>query len=262
MALNCIVVSGSGRIPEQIELYLAEARFFEVLAVVKNIAEARKGYENTTVHYYLMDQKTALDNFNALLTSENKQVLIFGAEEVFYLENLKEDLGKLFNPSDVPFPGEKFRESEVAAVDIGLEAMMVRDLKAETPANAPVNILVKARKAQFISQEVKRPIESIFVRSDSRISRIRLTDLLYVEAQKDYVVFHTATNSYRALNSMKKIERHLGSDSFFRLHRSFIVRLDKINTIQGDEVLLDGNDLPVPIGPSYKNKLMKRLELL
>lgn len=261
MALNCIVVSGTGRTPEQIELYLADARFFEVLAVVKNISEAREYADPEEVHYYLMDQKTALANFDDLLKSDNKQVLIFGAEEVFFLENLKEDLGKVIDPSLDPHPQEQFRESE--AVDIGMEAMALREIEEETPANSPVNILVKAEKAQFTSQKTEKSIESIFVRADSRISRIRLTDLLYVEAQKDYVVFHTANNKFRALNSMKKIERHLGSDFFFRLHRSFIVRLDKIHTIQGDEVLLDGkDDFAVPIGPSYKNKLMKRLELL
>lgn len=260
MALNCIVVSGTGRIPEQIELYLADARFFEVLAVVKTFSEARDSGEKSEVHYYMMDEKTALANFSDLLTSENKQVLIFGAEEVFYLENLKEDLGKVLSPSLNPIREERFRSSE--EVDISMEAMAMREIRKDTPANAPVNILVKAEKAQFVSQKQEKSIESIFVRADSRISRIRLTDLLYVEAQKDYVVFHTAEDHYRALNSMKKIERHLGSEYFFRLHRSFIVRLDKIHTIQGDEVLLDGMSEPVPIGPSYKNKLMKRLELL
>ena len=103
---------------------------------------------------------------------------------------------------------------------------------------------------------------AIYVRFESRISRIALTDLIYVEAQKDYVELNTATQSFRILGSMKRIAAELGDVDFFRAHRSFIIRLDKIVYIEGENMQLAGAKELVPVGPSYRSPLLKSLRVL
>jgi DNA-binding LytR/AlgR family response regulator len=103
---------------------------------------------------------------------------------------------------------------------------------------------------------------AIYVRYDSRILRIALPDLGFVEAQKDYVVLNTLTGEHRILGSMKRIVSELGERDYYRIHRSFIVRLDRIERIEGEDLYLIGFEKPVPIGPSYRSQLLKTLRIL
>ncbi|MEM6272203.1 MAG: LytTR family DNA-binding domain-containing protein [Bacteroidota bacterium] len=259
MALNSIILSGSGQIPPRIEQYLQEARFLEVVAVVSKVAEAEKLTAKSQIHYWLTDQETAQVQFTDLLSSPvegTPQVLIFTRDTIHVLDRFA------INPPESGAGEAPSQTRESEEVTINLDDHVVREIQHETPANTPVNVLVKADSAQFVTSSSARGTSSIFIRSESRISRIRLDELLFVEAQKDYVVFHTETGSYRTLNSMKNIQANLDENDFFRIHRSYLVRLDKIHTIQADEVLLDHAKISVPIGPSFKGKLMKRLALL
>jgi hypothetical protein len=259
MALNCIVISGDGRIPSRIQSFLPNARFLDVLDTVSDLGQARKRAQNVRVHYLLMEQETAHLHFNELLGRQAKddpQVIIFGEEKMFFLDGFQGSI------PDSSLTELDSRETSAGSVDINLNEGTSAGLLDETNPDVPVKVIVKAARARLISRSNVRGAASIFVRSESRISRIRLDELLYVEAQKDYVVFHTTKNSFRTLNSMKNIQAHLDDEEFFRIHRSYIVRLDKIHTIHSDEVLLDDARIPVPIGPSFKSKLMKRLDML
>ena len=103
---------------------------------------------------------------------------------------------------------------------------------------------------------------AIYVRFDSRIFRISLKDLIYVEAQKDYVILHTHKQEFRILGSMKRISAELGDEEFHRVHRSFLVRLDKILYFENENLQLEGVDQQIPIGPSFRSPLLKGLRLL
>ena len=96
----------------------------------------------------------------------------------------------------------------------------------------------------------------IFVKSESRIHRIKLNEIYYVEALKDYVVVHAENGEFKILNSMKNVEARLPENDFFRAHRSYIVRIDKIREIKDDEIMTDKES--IPIGPSFRSKLMHK----
>ncbi|MBC7920500.1 MAG: response regulator transcription factor [Ferruginibacter sp.] len=103
------------------------------------------------------------------------------------------------------------------------------------------------------------PID-IYIRTDSKIVKVSLKDLLYVEALTDYVVLHTEQNQYIAHSSMKGIEKKLTAREFIRIHRSYIVNLTKIDSIKKLSVLI--NKKSIPIGTSYKEGFIKRLNIL
>lgn len=105
--------------------------------------------------------------------------------------------------------------------------------------------------------------EIIFVKSNSKLVKLNTNEILFVEALKDYVVINTASAKYTIHSTMKDIEKKLPSKEFIRTHRSYIVRLDKIASIDSSGVMLEGsNDVRVFIGGSYKEELMKRLNLV
>ena len=102
--------------------------------------------------------------------------------------------------------------------------------------------------------------EHIFLKATARLLKIYPEDILWIEAYGDYVIIHTADEKYTIHSTMKGIDSKLPSSSFIRVHRSYIVRIDKIDAIE-NKILIINNKL-IPISKTYKKPLMKCLNLL
>jgi len=108
----------------------------------------------------------------------------------------------------------------------------------------------------------KSDSDSIFVRADYRLNRIKFTDIYYVEALKDYVVINTADNIYTTHSTLKEMQRILPAKDFVRVHRSYIVRIDKIFSIKYPDLVIEGKMKVIPIGGMYRKELFSRLNLV
>jgi len=102
----------------------------------------------------------------------------------------------------------------------------------------------------------------LFVKANSRLVKVNLKDIYYVEALKDYVVINTQYTRYTIHSTMKDIEKKLDNGDFLRVHRSFIVRVDKIQTIENQTVVLEENKKVIPIGGSYRDELLNKLNMI
>jgi len=102
----------------------------------------------------------------------------------------------------------------------------------------------------------------LFVKSNSRLVKLKMSDIYYIEALKDYVVINTLNTRYTIHSTMKDIEAKLPESEFLRVHRSFIVRIDKIVAIEQPNLILENDKKVIPIGGSYKDDLAKRLNLV
>jgi len=100
--------------------------------------------------------------------------------------------------------------------------------------------------------------QDIYVKSDGKIVRIKLKDILFVEALSDYVMIHT-DKRYIVHSTMKAMEAKLPASDFIRVHRSFIINAAKIDQIEDMNITIQQKN--VPVGASYKNALMERLGL-
>lgn len=104
--------------------------------------------------------------------------------------------------------------------------------------------------------------DEIFVKSNSRLVKVKSNEIMFVEALKDYVVINTSEAKYTIHSTMKDIEAKLPSTDFLRVHRSYIVRLDKIAAIEQPNIVIEGDNRIIPIGGSYKDELFKRINLV
>ncbi len=101
---------------------------------------------------------------------------------------------------------------------------------------------------------------SFFVKKDSRFVKVNFQDILWIEALDNYVIIKTVSKEQFILHSsMKDIEAKLPQLNFARVHRSYIVQLEKIAALEENACIVDGNR--IPIGKSYKENLMSRLNL-
>ncbi len=101
--------------------------------------------------------------------------------------------------------------------------------------------------------------EFMFLKVDAKKVKVYMKEILWVEALSNYVTVGTATDKHVIRSTMKDIEEKLPSADFARVHRSFIVRVDKIDVI--DDNTIDINGKLIPIGGAYKEELNKRLGL-
>ena len=108
----------------------------------------------------------------------------------------------------------------------------------------------------------KEGADILFVKNRSRLMHVRHEDLLFVEALKDYVVVHTRKESYTIHSTMKEIERKLSDRRFMRVHRSYIINLNSIESIKYSNITMEGLEKEIPVGGSYKDSLAKRINLL
>lgn len=122
--------------------------------------------------------------------------------------------------------------------------------------------VMKERDLLFSIVENKEGNDFIFVKSNSKLVKLKNTDIYYIEALKDYVVIHMVDAKYTIHSTMKDIEAKLGHEDFMRVHRSFIVRIDKISTIEYPNLTLEKLDKVIPIGGSYRDDLAKRIKTL
>lgn len=120
----------------------------------------------------------------------------------------------------------------------------------------------KERDMLFSLVEGRDTKNFIFVKSNSRLVKLNTEEIYYVEALKDYVVINTVNTRYTIHSTMKEIEKKLSGDQFIRVHRSFIVRLDKISAIEQPNLILENNKKIIPIGGSYKEDLANRINLV
>lgn len=123
--------------------------------------------------------------------------------------------------------------------------------------------LKAVEKANQVSESLQISAGSkndIFIKKDGRLVRIGLSDISHIEALADYVNIYTASGRFTILSTMKSIENKLPEKDFVRIHRSFIIRVDKIREIEDNAVSI--GEYVIPISRSYKENLLKRLNTL
>lgn len=122
------------------------------------------------------------------------------------------------------------------------------------------NLALQKELEQYLSILERRAEKNcIFVRSDYKLKRIELQDICYVEALKDYILLHTFDNVFSTHTSMKEILKILPGQEFVRIHRSYIVQLNKIANIKYPELVIEGKMTVLPMGGLYKKELYNRL---
>ena len=115
-----------------------------------------------------------------------------------------------------------------------------------------------------LASEAQNGKEYIFVKNKSRLVKIAVEDLFYVEALKDYVIFNSRHGKYTIHSTMKDVESKLPTKFFARVHRSYIINVDKILSIEhvNGRLQLEDVEKSVPIGGSYKDELLAKFNLL
>lgn len=99
--------------------------------------------------------------------------------------------------------------------------------------------------------------EYFFIKVDHRYERIGVQDILYVEALQNYVVFFTTHGKFMTLMSLKTVEEYLDQSEFIRVHKSYLVAIGKIGTIENSDILI--GTTRIPISRNFRDVVLERV---
>lgn len=101
--------------------------------------------------------------------------------------------------------------------------------------------------------------DSVFVKKDSSMIRIRKSDILWAEALGDYSVLYTDKDKFVLHCTLKVVEEKLPPQDYLRVHRSFIIKIDTIEKVEDNTIF--SNRKSIPIGKSYREEVFRRLKM-
>jgi DNA-binding LytR/AlgR family response regulator len=130
--------------------------------------------------------------------------------------------------------------------------------------NLAVNIELALSRSDRFKKERTAPTqietEQVFVRNNNELQALQASDITHIEASDNYAYVFTATNKYLLSHTLKSIEEKLAGMGFVRVHKSYLINIRHISSIQ--EGYLFMNEIKVPVGKSFKQELMRLIKVL
>jgi DNA-binding LytR/AlgR family response regulator len=125
-----------------------------------------------------------------------------------------------------------------------------------------IQAIDKAREIlNSIHEEVKlKEDEFVFIRDSNIIRRLKLDNILFAEAMGDYVKLYTLEKFYAIHTTLKAVEERLPASRFIRVHRSYLVAINKIDSMESGVLII--NRKPVPVADAYRSALNKRMNII
>ena len=243
--IRCLAVDDEPLALKQLVTYIEKVPFLELAAQASNALEARAFLQQETVDVMFCDiNMPDLNGMDFVKSLAAPPLVVFTTAYADYAVE-----GVRVNAVDYllkPFGLDEFRRA----------AERVRE-RSLTPAPSQGG---GAQSAQTSPSLGSGGGDSLFVKSDYRVIRIEISKIRYVEAMSEYLRIYLEGEAKPVITllSMKKIEERL-PDSFMRIHRSYIVNLDKVQEVNKNRVILD-QDTYLPIGDMYREAFQQYLD--
>jgi DNA-binding LytR/AlgR family response regulator len=235
--IRCIAVDDHPQALETIENYIAKIPFLELC-------------------------KTFNNAFDAIYFLDNEKIdLIFTGVEMGALNGL-EFLGSLRQRPHAIIVSEHGQYA-VEAFNLELADYLLKPVSFERFLRAvnKVRALIRLKTFPYLpAQDRIQEREFIFIKSDYKTIRVNVNEILFIEGLKDYVKIHTADKSILSLLSLRTMEQGLSLERFMRVHRSYIVALDKIDIIEKSRIKIGQHS--ITISEMYRDAFLKKIQPL
>jgi DNA-binding LytR/AlgR family response regulator len=220
--LNCVIIDDEPIARDILKEYILRDDRLVLLQDYTNASDALREFSVLKPHLIFLDIKMPrISGFEMLRSMpQHPQVIFTTAYREYAVEGF--DL----NAVDYllkPFPFERFLQAVNKAL-----ALLAPVLSVETSTTA-----------------TDPSATDFFVKSNGKLIRIRINEIFYIEALKEYVRINLPSGNLVVYQTMQNLEERLPKNNFFRTHRSFIINLSHVQAIEGNTVLVNGVQLPV-----------------
>lgn len=221
--IRCLLVDDEHLALEILELYCSKIDYLDVVGTCKNADEAAFFLQHNKVDLLLLDiQMPRLNGMEWYKNLSSKPLVIFcTAFQHFAVESY-----------------------EVNAIDYLLKPFSLE--RFNKAIEKTKEIIEKKTNQETIEQ-------SIFVRSDRKEIRVKIDDILFIQSMSNYYVVTTTEKKIIGYGSISTLESTLQAFNFIRIHRSYLVAKNKINTILTNSIIVASHELP--IGRNYRKNI-------
>lgn len=241
--IRCLIVDDEPLALHILEDYMSKIPFLQLIKATTNPIEALTLVQEGNVDLVFLDvQMPELTGIQFLRISNGKaKVILTTAYPQYALEGYELDvIDYLLKP--IAF--DRFYKSAQKAQTILQPQMAAGARPAQaTPAQQP--------QQDFLS-------DFIFVKTEHKIQKVYLNDILFIEGLKDYISIFTPAERIITLQNMKKMEDALPPKHFTRVHKSYIVSINKIDSIERSRICI--RDKIIPVGDTYREEFFKIVE--
>ncbi|MHC2992881.1 chemotaxis protein CheY [Pontibacter sp. HJ8] len=237
MKLRCIVVDDEPLALDILETFIERLDNLELVCRCSNAVEAYNCLQAEHIDLIFLDiQMPKLTGIDFLKSIPNPPKVIFTtAYRDYALDSY-----------------------ELNAVDYLLKPIAFdRFLKAVSKVTATEPKAAAVAPAAAIPPEISYKETFIYLKADKKMVKVMLADILYIESLKDYIRVKTEAKEIISYQKISFLEEKLPAEKFLRIHRSFIVALDKIQAFSATAV--DIGKAEIPIGRFYKNEVLQVL---
>lgn len=227
--IKCLIVDDEPIAREGLAEHVEQIDFLKLIATCKNAIEATNWMQKSDVDLIFLDIQMPK---------------VTGIE---FVKNLKNPPLTVFTTA---YPEYAIESYELDIVDYLLK-----------PISFPRFMKAALKAKEILAQHEPHQISNdgfFFVKCSQKIEKIIVQDITYVESMSNYVIIHTKDKKYMTYLTFKSVEDQLPSDQFIRIHRSYMVALNAIKTIEGSDLILEGATLP--ISKNYKDEVMLHIE--
>jgi len=234
MKLSCIAVDDEPLALEKMETYIAKVDYLDLRGTFDNAFDALNFLRQERVDLMFLDiQMDELTGIQLLEVLKNQpKVVLTTAYDQYALRGYELDVVDYLLK---PFSFQRFLKAAEKVFE------SIRQVQQ------PSNIVPAGPEADFI-----------LVRSEYRLQKIKLQDIQYIEGMKDYSRIFTPTNKIMTLQNLKKLEEVLPCPPFLRIHKSFIISVDRVDSIGKNDIVVA--ERTIPIGGLYKKTFMDYLD--
>lgn len=220
MKIKCIIIDDEPLAIKIIEKYLSEFPDFEIIAKFNNPLAAVTTIEEEHIDVMFLDIKMSkMDGLAFIKTLDLKtHIIITTAYREYAVESFDLDVVDYLVK---PIPFNRF-------------------LKAINRVTQHIHLQGGAKKNSDVDNE-----PHMFLKVDKKLVKIKFEDILYIESLKDYIRIHTLTSRYLIHKSLTSITEELPSADFLRIHRSYTIAIDKVQSVEGNSVEIASKRLPI-----------------
>ena len=232
MKLACIIIDDEPLARKGLREYIGDVDFLDLVGEYDNPLRATELLMNGRVDLIFLDiQMPKITGMEFLKTLANPPLVIFTTAYPQYAVD-----GFELNAADYllkPFSFERFWKAVI-------KARTLFD-SGKSPSLQPIII----------------EDEHFFIKTDNKLVKINYTDILYVEALQNYIAVHTTNKKYITYLTFKSIEESLPQNIFLKVHKSYLVSLTKIESIEGNEIIIGQHH--IPISRNMKDDVMEKI---
>ncbi|WP_421830553.1 LytR/AlgR family response regulator transcription factor [Larkinella sp.] len=233
--MNCVIIDDEPLAREGIANYVREIDFLNLVQTCQNPVELIKLLDEHRIDLLFLDiQMPKMNGIDFLKIVQNPPIVII----------------------TTAFPSYALESFQLNVLDYLLKPITFdRFFKAANKAKEYFQLITKPAHTDL--QKADLNADYFFIKCENKYEKIQFCDILYIQGLQNYVTIYTRKGKYVTLLYLKNLEQNLDSKSFIRVHKSYLVSIDKIEAIDGNEIIIQSHR--IPISRHYREQIIQQV---